>query len=57
MGNTFGNVKQAYQCAKAMHAKDTRVARKLLHTVNPRLAKNLDRSVKGLPVTTWDEDK
>ena len=57
MGNTLENVEQTYQCAKAMHAKDTRVAKKLLYTVNPRLAKNLDRSVKGLPATTWDADK
>ena len=40
-----------------MHAKDTRVARKLLYTTNPRVAKNLGRSVKGLTATTWDADK
>ena len=56
-GNTFQNVEQAYQWAKAMHAKDTRVARKLLYTTNPRVAKNLGRSVKGLTATTWDADK
>ena len=56
MGNSFENVEQAYQCANAMHAKYTRVVKKLLYTVNPRVDKNLDRSVKGLPVTTWDAD-
>ena len=53
----FGSVEQAYQWAKATHAKDTRVARKLLDTTNPRVAKNLGRSVKGLTATTWDAEK
>ena len=56
-GHSFGSVEQAYQWAKATHAKDTRVARKLLHTTNPRVAKNLGRSVKGLSATTWDAEK
>ena len=53
----FGSVEQAYQWAKATYAKDTRVARKLLYTTNPRVAKNLGRSVKGLTATTWDAEK
>ena len=53
----FGSVEPSYQWAKARHAKDTRVARKLLYTANPRVAKNLCRSAKGLTATTWDAEK
>ena len=51
------SVEQAYQWAKATHAKDDKVAKKLLYTTNPRVAKNLGRAVKGLTATTWDMDK
>ena len=50
-------MEQAYQWEKATHAKDNRVAKKLLYTTNPRAAKNLGRAVKGLTATTWDNDK
>ena len=56
-GHSFNNVEQAYQWAKATHAKDDKVAKKLLYTTNPRVAKNLGRAVKGLTATTWDMDK
>ena len=45
-GHTFHSVEQAYQWEKATHAKDNRVAKKLLYTTNPRVAKNLGRAVK-----------
>ena len=56
-GQSFNNVEQAYQWAKATHAKDDKVAKKLLYTTNPRVAKNLGRAVMGLTATTWDMDK
>ena len=56
-GHTFHSVEQAYQWEKATHAKDNRVAKKLLYTTNPRVAKKLGRAVKGLTATTWDNDK
>ena len=56
-GHTFHSVKQAYQWEKTTHSKDDRVAKKLLYTTNPRVAKTLGRAVKGLTATTWDNDK
>ena len=51
------NQEQAYQWEKATQANDVRVAKKLLYTTSPRVAKSLGRSVKGLAASKWDENK
>ena len=56
-GHTFKSIEQAYQWEKATRANDVRVAKKLLYTTNPRVAKSLGRSIKGLTAVNWDEDK
>ena len=56
-GHTFKNIEQAYQWEKATRANDVRVAKKLLYTTNPRVAKSLGRSIKGLTAVNWDKDK
>ena len=56
-GHTFHSVEQAYQWEKATQANDVRVAKKLLYTTSPRVAKSLGRSVKGLAASKWDENK
>ena len=43
--------------SKLCYKEHRLVARKLLYTTNPRVAKNLGRSVKGLTATTWDAEK
>ena len=47
-GNKFGSVEQDYQWSKAIFAEDSVMAKKLLHTVNPRTAKDLGAAVSGL---------
>ena len=56
-GHTFKSIEQAYQWEKATRANDVRVAKKLLYTTNPRVAKSLGRGVKGLTAANWDKDK
>lgn len=56
-GNTFMNIEQAYQWAKAMHAEDTTVAGKILFTTDPRKAKDLGLTVKGLGTRNWNTRK
>ena len=50
-------MEQTYQWKKATQANDVRVAKKLLYTTSPRVAKSLGRSVKGLAAGKWDENK
>ena len=45
-GHTFKSIEQAYQWEKATRANDVRVAKKLLYTTNPRVAKSPGRSIK-----------
>ena len=56
-GNKFGSVEQGYQWSKAIFAEDSVMAKKLLHTVNPRTAKDLGAAVNGLEKDTWDAAK
>ena len=51
-GNKFGSVEQGYQWSKAVFAEDYVMAKKLLHTVNPRTAKDLGAAVNGLEKDT-----
>ena len=55
-GHTFKSIEQAYQWEKATQANDVRVAKKVLYTTNPRVAK-FCRGVKGLTAANWDKDK
>ena len=56
-GHTFKSIDQVYQWEKATRANDARVAKKLLYTTNPRVAKSLGRSIKGLSAVNWVKDK
>ena len=55
--HTFKSIDQVYQCEKATRANDARVAKTLLYTTNPRVAKSLGRSIKELSVVNWVKDK
>ena len=56
-GHCFKSLEQGYQYAKAVYAKDTASARRLLYTSYPRAAKDLGSKVSGLGNTKWDTDK
>ena len=56
-GHSFKSLEQAYQYAKAIHGDDAETAMTLIHTSDPKTAKDLGSKVKGLDTTGWDDEK